>query len=130
MIDKVGAIILMDQRILVQRKNNNREECIIPGGKRENKETDLEVLKRELIEELTVDLVHAEYFGEYDDIAVFSGKPIHVKAYLTEISGEVKSAHEIKESLWIDRNYQDQGIKVGSILGDHIIPKLIEKGLM
>lgn len=35
MIDKVGGVILKDKKILVQRKKNNREECIIPGGKRE-----------------------------------------------------------------------------------------------
>ena len=33
MIDKVGGVILKDKQILVQRKKNNREECIIPGGK-------------------------------------------------------------------------------------------------
>ena len=33
MIDKVGGVILKDKKILVQRKKNNREECIIPGGK-------------------------------------------------------------------------------------------------
>ena len=31
MIDKVGGVILKDKKILVQRKNNNREECIILG---------------------------------------------------------------------------------------------------
>ena len=46
MIDKVGGIILKDKKILVQRKNNNREECIIPGGKRENNETDIETLSQ------------------------------------------------------------------------------------
>ena len=51
MIDKVGGIILKDKMILVQRKKNNREECIIPGGKREGQETDFETLKRELREE-------------------------------------------------------------------------------
>ena len=34
MIDKVGGVILKEKKILVQRKKNNREECIIPGGKR------------------------------------------------------------------------------------------------
>ena len=48
MIDKVGGIILNDKKILVQRKRNNRIECIIPGGKRENNETDFETLKKEI----------------------------------------------------------------------------------
>ena len=42
MIDKVGGAIIKDKKILVQRKKNNRCECIIPEGKRENNETDKE----------------------------------------------------------------------------------------
>lgn len=99
MIDKVGGIILKDKKILVQRKNNNREECIIPGGKREKNESDLETLKRELMEELTVELISSEFIGEYDDIAVFSNKPIHVTAYLATIKGEIKCNNEIKEAI-------------------------------
>ena len=129
-IDKVGAIILRDKKILVQRKKNDREECIIPGGKRENRETDLETLKRELMEELTVELIDAQYFGSYDDIACFSNKPIHVQAYLVTVTGEMQCNNEIKEAIWIDKNYQSYGIKLGSILGEHIIPELVKKGLM
>ena len=130
MIDKVGGIILRDKKILVQRKKNGREECIIPGGKRENNETDFETLKRELMEEISVELINAEFIGGYDDIAVFSNKPIHVQAYIATIKGKIKCNNEIKEALWIDKNYKEAGIKVGSILGDHIIPELIKKDLM
>ncbi len=130
MIDKVGGIILQDKKILVQRKNNNREECIIPGGKREGKESDFETLKRELKEELDVELIDAKFIGGYNDIAVFSDKPIHVQAYLVQIEGNIKVKNEIKEAIWIDRNYESNGIKVGSILGKHIIPMLIKENLM
>lgn len=130
MIDKVGGIILNDKKILVQRKKNNRVECIIPGGKRENNETDFETLKRELYEELNVELISAEFLGGYDDIAVFSNKPIHVQAYIANIKGKIKCNNEIKEVLWIDKDYKKKGIEVGSILGDYVIPELIEKGLM
>lgn len=130
MIDKVGGIILKDKKILVQRKNNNREECIIPGGKREDNETDFETLKRELMEELTVELQEAEFFGEYHDQACFSGKPLCVKAYLTKIKGTIKCNNEIKEAIWIDKNYKEKGIKLGSILEDYVIPELIKRNLM
>ena len=129
MIDKVGGVILKDRQIL-QRKKNNREECIIPGGKRKEKETDFETLKRELHEELTVDLIKVEFLGGYDDIACFSNEPIHVQTYIAQIDGEIKCNNEIKEAIWIDKNYKEKGIKVGSILGEHVIPKLIERGLM
>ena len=130
MIDKVGGIIIKDKKILVQRKNNNRDECIIPGGKRENGESDFETLKRELFEELSVELGSCEFIGGYDDIAVFSNKPIHVQAYIAEVKGEIKCNSEIKEAIWIDRDYKNKGIKVGSILGEHVIPELIKRNLM
>lgn len=130
MIDKVGGVILKDKKILVQRKKNNREECIIPGGKREGNETDFETLKRELYEELTVKLIKAEFLGGYDDIACFSNEPIHVQTYIADIEGDIVCDNEIKEAIWIDKNYKEQGIKVGSIFGEHVIPKLIERGLM
>ena len=130
MIDKVGGVILKDKKILVQRKKNNREECIIPGGKRKGNETDFETLKRELNEELTVKLIKAEFLGGYDDIACFSNEPIHVQTYIADIEGDIVCDNEIKEAIWIDKNYKEQGIKVGSILGEHVIPKLIERGLM
>lgn len=130
MIDKVGGIILKDKKILVQRKNNNREECIIPGGKREGNETDFETLKRELLEELTVELLEAEFLGEYFDKACFFDKPISVKTYLTKVKGEIICANEIKEAIWIDRNYQQKNIKLGSILEKHVIPELIKRNLM
>ena len=130
MIDKVGGVILKDNKILVQRKNNNREECIIPGGKREGKEIDFETLKRELEEELSVELIKAEYMGTYQDIAVFSKKPLQVITYIATIKGEIKCNNEIKEAIWIDRNYKKQGIKVGSILGEYVIPELIKRNLM
>lgn len=130
MIDKVGGIILKDKMILVQRKKNNREECIIPGGKREGQETVFETLKRELREEIEVELLEAKFIGGYEDIAVFSNQPIHVQVYLTKTKGEIKCQNEIKEAIWIDRNYKEKGIKVGSILEKYVIPEMIKRNLM
>lgn len=130
MIDKVGGVILKDKKILVQRKNNNREECIIPGGKREGKETDFETLKRELQEELSVELLKIEYIGTYQDIAVFSNKPLQVITYLAKIKGKIKCNNEIKEAIWIDKDYKKQGIKVGSILEKYVIPELVKRNLI
>lgn len=130
MIDKVGGVILKDKKILVQRKKNNREECMIPGGKREGNETDFETLKRELKEELDILLEESEYLGTYYDVAVFSNKPIKVATYLTKTSGKIKCRNEIKEAIWVDRNYKEQGIKLGSILKKYVIPELIKGNLM
>ncbi len=130
MIDKVGGAIIKDKKILVQRKKNNRCECIIPGGKRQNNETDFETLKRELFEELDVELINAEFIGGFDDIAIFSDEPIHIQTYIAEIKGKITCKNEIKEAIWIDKDYFNKGIKIGSILEKFIIPELVKSGLM
>ena len=131
-IDKIGGIILREKEILVVKKRtkDNREEYIIPGGKREGDETDFETLKRELKEEIQVDLINMKPFGGFDDIAIFENIPIHIEVYFANIKKEPKCDSEIKELVWIDRNYEHNGIKLGSVLSKFVIPKLIEMELM
>ena len=88
---------------------------------KEGNETDFETLKRELKEELCVDLIDTEFLGGYDDIAVFSNEPIHVQAYIATIKGKIKCNNEIKEALWIDRNYKDKGIANGKTLLSNLV---------
>ena len=52
------------------------------------------------------------------------------KTYLVKVKGEIICNNEIKEALWIDKNYKDKGIKIGSILEKYVIPYLIENNLM
>ena len=56
-IDKVGGVILKEKELLVVRKRtkDNREEYIIPGGKREGDETEFETEEMEPIEEIQVE---------------------------------------------------------------------------
>lgn len=132
MIDKVGGIVIKDKKVLVVRKKTkeNFPEFIIPGGKREFGETDLETLQREMQEEVNLNIVKAEYLGEYRDIAIFENLPIVMKVYLCEVEGEINIENEIKEFCWIDRNYKEKGIKVGSILGKFVLPQLRKRELI
>ena len=131
-IDKIGGIILRGKKLLVVKKRtkDNRSEYIIPGGKREGNETDFETLKRELQEEIQVELLSAEPFGGFDDIAIFENIPIHIEVYFANIVGEPTCDSEIKELVCIDRNYEKKGIKLGSVLAKFVIPKLIELEMM
>ena len=131
-IDKIGGIILDGKKLLVVRKRtkDNREEYIIPGGKRKENETDFETLKRELAEEIQVELLKTTTFGGFDDIAIFENIPIHIEVYFAEIVGEPKCDSEIKDLVWIDKDYDKKGIKLGSVLGKFVVPKLVEMGMM
>lgn len=131
-IDKIGGIILRGKELLVVKKRtkDNRSEYIIPGGKREGNETDFETLKRELQEEIQVELLGTKPFGGFDDIAIFENIPIHIEVYFSDIAGEPTCDSEIKELVWIDRDYEKKGIKLGSVLAKFVIPKLIELEMM
>lgn len=132
MIDKVGGIIIKNGKLLVVRKKTkeNFPEFIIPGGKREIGETDVETLRREILEEVNLKVVKAEYVGEYKDIAIFEKIPIVIKVYLCEVEGEVNVDNEIKEFCWIDEDYKRDGIKVGSILEKFVLPQLKKNKLI
>ena len=129
MFYNVGGIVLKDKKLLVVRKKNGRVECILPGGKKESGESNFDTLKREFFEELGVSIKIVSFFGSYEDKAIFSDDLFHMDAYIVEVEGNIKSDHEIKEFLWIDRNYKENCILVSNMLENNIIPELIKKGL-
>ncbi len=89
MIDHIAGLIFdSNKNLLVLRKKtlDNRKECILPGGKREAGETDEETLKRELLEELGVEVASIKYYKTYFDKAVFEeGEDFKQTTYITEI---------------------------------------------
>lgn len=126
---KIGAIILRPDRgaMLVVRKLN-REAYIIPGGRPEDGETDLETLARELREELKLELVSAAFFGEYVEPAAFENTLLTMRVYEVEVAGSPVVDNEITEAIWIDGRYADSGIALGSTLARHVVPALIARG--
>ena len=132
MIDHIAALILDNNKnLLVLRKKtpDNRKECILPGGKREKGETDEETLKRELLEELGAEIESMKYYKTYYDKAIFEeGEDFKQTTYITKIKDmklSVKS--EIKELLWINPDYEKQGIKCNPTLKFKIIPDLVDE---
>ena len=67
MFYNVGGIVLKDKRLLVVRKKNGRLECILPGGKKETGENDIDTLQREFLEELGVSIIDVSFLGAYED---------------------------------------------------------------
>jgi ADP-ribose pyrophosphatase YjhB (NUDIX family) len=62
-ITQCYGIIINPQREVLLGRQKGAVDWVLPGGKPENKETPLETLKRELIEEVDVEIVKAEELG-------------------------------------------------------------------
>lgn len=105
-------------------------EFFMAGGRMEDNETQKETLLRELKEELGVAVASIEYLGSYEDLAVFERTPIVIHAYAVQINGEPAPRSEIKEYAWIDREFEQKGIEVSSIMAKQVIPELVARGLM
>lgn len=108
-IDKLAWLHLKDGQVLCAR-SRGKVTCYLPGGKREPGESDTAALVREILEELSIDLLPATmaYVGVF--AAQADGKPqgtvVRMTCYRAEFRGEIAAAAEIEEVLWI--GYQDR----------------------
>lgn len=128
-IHKIGAALLKDKKIVVVRKKGTKEYIIL-GGVHDGAETHGENLRKEASEELCLQLENYSYLGRFEDIALYENVPIIMDVYLVKCSGDPKPDSEIKEYLWVDKNYDRLKITLGSVLEKFVIPHLVKQGLM
>lgn len=108
-IDKLGLLYIKDNKVLVAR-SRGKSRYYIPGGKRENSETDQEALVREISEELSVQLI-LDSLQMFDIFrAQADGKSpeeiVQVTCYQAEVHGTLQPGNEIEELRWV--SYEDR----------------------
>lgn len=128
-IDKIALIKIENGQILSTR-SKGKSKYYIPGGKRENNETDEQTLVREIQEELNVEIIpkSVEYIGTFKAQSDGAAKGIMVKmtCYKADYNGIPQESNEIEEIKWL--NYKDLDIisEVDKIIFKH----LNESGLL
>jgi 8-oxo-dGTP pyrophosphatase MutT (NUDIX family) len=100
MIDTVAWVRVEHGRILCARPRG-KDVFYIPGGKREGRETDLQALRREITEELTVMLLPGtvRHAGTYE-AAQPDGVLVRMSCYTGDYSGTLAPSSEIAELAW------------------------------
>ena len=103
-IDKIAFLYLKDGKILSTR-SKGKDKYYIPGGKREENESDMETLVREVKEELSVDILPStiELYGVFEAQAHGKAEGILVKmtCYMADFSGTLEANSEIAEIVWL-----------------------------
>jgi ADP-ribose pyrophosphatase YjhB (NUDIX family) len=98
----VNAAIIKEGALLLVRK---KSRWILPGGKMEGGEKDLETLSREVSEELSgTKLKHISYFNTFSGITPHSKKLIDTKVYFAQIDGvlyDVAPQDSISQKAWV-----------------------------
>jgi 8-oxo-dGTP pyrophosphatase MutT (NUDIX family) len=128
-IDKIAWIYTKDGKIL-STLSRGKNVFYIPGGKREENETDEQTLVREIKEELDVDIVldTVEYLGVYEAQSDGAEEGVKVKmtSYIGDYVGELKASSEIERFEWLSMS----DIKKVSAVDKIIYLDLFSRGLI
>lgn len=100
-IFKSRAVILDNEGRFLVTRSRGKDIFIAPGGKQEVDETILEALKRELEEELQIQInaASAEYLGTFEAIAaVKEDTVVEMAVYIVHnYTGEIIPLNEVEE---------------------------------
>ena len=128
---RVVAIIIKDKKILFVR-GKGYPELWTPGGKTEEGENEEKTLRRELKEEVNLNLKTIKFFKKYFLKSPYSDDWMtETKCFLVEAEGEVKTAKEIESFIWFSK--EDFLQKKYLMIEENekfLIPDLIKEGLL
>ena len=123
-----GILITRDGLLLV--KCDGIKDYLLPGGKLEPGESDLDALRRELLEELNITPRDPGFFGEYEhEVCPPEAAETHgvsVRAYVAGFDGEpVPDLEEVLEIAWASMADLESGkYRLNPILRNFIVPEL------
>ena len=127
-IIKIGLAVLHADRLLLVRKRG-RPSYILPGGKPEADEADIQTLRRELHEELRCDLdiQTVRFLGAFSDTAAdLADATVVVRLYEGRLIGIPDPDNEIEAADWVP--IDGTGVpNLAPSLANTIMPFLFER---
>ncbi len=122
-IDKLAWIEIKEKSILSTR-TYGKDKYYIPGGKRENGETDEQALFREIKEELSIDINTdtIRFVGVFE--AQAHGHPtgtiVKMTCYSADFTGRLRADSEIEEIKWLNYSDKDKISDVDKLIFDFL----------
>ena len=123
-IDKLAWVHIRDGRMLGTR-SRGKDVWFLPGGKREQGESDVQALIREVREELSVALQPAtlQRVGVFEAQAhgQEEGVVVRMTCFSGDYVGELKPAAEIEEMTWLTKRDRERMSLVTRIIADELL---------
>jgi 8-oxo-dGTP pyrophosphatase MutT (NUDIX family) len=122
-IDKLAWIEIKNRAIL-STKSHGKQKYYIPGGKREQGESDEQALCREILEELSVELEPEtlQFVGTFEAQADSHPDGVYVKmtCYTGSYKGVIKECSEIENFRWLQYADKDKISEVDKLIFDFL----------
>lgn len=102
MIDVTAAILIENGRVLIARRRPGASQAGMwefPGGKVRPNESPAQCLKREIQEELGIEIAVGEFFGE--SVYAYEDQTIRLLAYRVRAEGGEISRNDHAELAWV-----------------------------
>jgi 8-oxo-dGTP diphosphatase len=125
MVRVIAAAVITDGRLLLVSKRAAPDVFYLPGGKPEPGEAPLDCLRRELREELVVDIQTAEAFTEVRAPAALEGVEMWMTVFVARLAGAPAPAAEIAALRWWP---EEPGLGLAPAVRDCVIPRLRRAG--
>ena len=120
----IGAAVVGPRGLLLVAKRAAPDIYYLPGGKPEAGEAPLDCLRREVVEELGVEIDAAEPFTEVHAPAALEGVEMWMSVFLTRLGGDPVPAAEITAVRW----WPETSVRLAPAVRDHVIPRLRDAG--
>ena len=120
----IGAAVVGPRGLLLVAKRAAPDIYYLPGGKPEAGEAPLDCLRREVLEELGVEIDVAEPFTEVHAPAALEGVEMWMSVFLTRLGGDPEPAAEISAVRW----WPETSVRLAPAVRDHVIPRLRDAG--
>lgn len=125
-ITKIGLAVIKDGSILLVKKKE-LEFLILPGGKPEVGEQDVEALAREIYEEIGCRIYQVEFVGEFTDIAAGTDDTkVTIRLYEGPIYGIPTPQAEIERIVWWEIKDYTANV-ISNTLKNSILPFLLKR---
>ncbi|MBI2019027.1 NUDIX domain-containing protein [Candidatus Daviesbacteria bacterium] len=113
-INKIGLAVFKDGKILQVRTSKQEEVFYTLGGKIEKGESDIDCIKREVLEEIgcEVDESSLRYLTTFEDIAHGGLAMLRLKMYEGQLKGVPKPKSEIVEIGYFDTNSDPKNLSI------------------
>lgn len=125
-IDKLAFICIKNRKVL-STLSAGKDTWYIPGGKREEDESDLQALVREVKEELDVDIIEntVRPYGVFEAQSHGSAKGVNVRmiCYEAEFTGDLKPSSEIAQMAFVNYDWKDKSSEADKLIFEDLKSK-------